>query len=470
MSPHLGIVSYGTHVPTYRLDRTAIRAALGSGGGKGERTVACYDEDTTSMAVEAGRRALWDGVAPRAVHFATTAPAYVDKANATAIHAALALEPDIFAADHGGSVRSGMAAFFAAAADGGLAVLSDVRIGRPGSADEAMGGDAAAAFVFGEEAVVAEIVATASLTREFLYRWRAPGEDASQVWEERFGLEEYSPLIANSAAAALAKAGISATDHVIVVSPHLRAAAAGARRLGSDVADDLTATVGFSGAAHAGLVLADVLDRARAGQTILLVSASDGADAVVLRTTEALEERQSDSSVRVQLERGRPVDYPTFLTWRGTLEREPPRRPEPDYPAAPASARGHAWKFAFQASRCTECRHVHLPPQRVCVRCHAVDRMADESLVDKRATVVTYTVDRLAYSLSPPVIEAVLEFEGGGRHGCELTEATPDQVEVGRTVEMTFRRMYTVGGIHNYFWKARPVVDATGERSAEHGE
>jgi hypothetical protein len=28
---------------------------------------------------------------------------------------------------------------------------------------------------------------------------------------------------------------------------------------------------------------------------------------------------------------------------------------------------------------------------------------------------------------------------------------------VGTRVEMTFRRLYTAGGIHNYFWKARPV-------------
>jgi hydroxymethylglutaryl-CoA synthase len=31
---------------------------LGSGGGRGSRSVAAYDEDTTSMAVEAGRAAL----------------------------------------------------------------------------------------------------------------------------------------------------------------------------------------------------------------------------------------------------------------------------------------------------------------------------------------------------------------------------------------------------------------------------
>ena len=53
-----GIVSYGAYVPYWRLRREAIGAALGSGGGRGTRSVASYDEDTTSMGVEAARSAL----------------------------------------------------------------------------------------------------------------------------------------------------------------------------------------------------------------------------------------------------------------------------------------------------------------------------------------------------------------------------------------------------------------------------
>ena len=29
-------------------------------------------------------------------------------------------------------------------------------------------------------------------------------------------------------------------------------------------------------------------------------------------------------------------------------------------------------------------------------------------------------------------------------------------VKIGDRVELTFRRLYTANGIHNYFWKARP--------------
>jgi uncharacterized OB-fold protein len=83
--------------------------------------------------------------------------------------------------------------------------------------------------------------------------------------------------------------------------------------------------------------------------------------------------------------------------------------------------------------------------------------MQPERLADVPATIATFTVDRLAYSLSPPVVAAVIDFEGGGRFQCELTDVDPASVAIGQKVEMTFRRLFTADGIHNYFWKARPI-------------
>ncbi|MGH7398206.1 MAG: hydroxymethylglutaryl-CoA synthase, partial [Candidatus Rokuibacteriota bacterium] len=148
-----GIVAYGAYLPYFRLDRKAIGEALGSGGGKGARVVASYDEDTTSMGVEAARAALRGAprLAPAAIYFATADPAYLDKTNATAIHAALALDESVMAFDMLGSIRSAAGAL-RAAADAGrptLAVLSDIRTGLPGGGDEREGGDAAAAFLLG---------------------------------------------------------------------------------------------------------------------------------------------------------------------------------------------------------------------------------------------------------------------------------------------------------------------------------
>src|SRR5689334_12341231 len=146
-----GLLAYGVYVPHYRLDRAAIGQALGVSAGKGTRAVASYDEDSTSMGVEAARAALRmaTGVTPAGVYFATADPGYLDKTNATAIHAALGLPPSSAAYDMVGSVRSGAGALRAAldARRPTLAVLADVRTGLPGGGDEREGGDAAAAFL-----------------------------------------------------------------------------------------------------------------------------------------------------------------------------------------------------------------------------------------------------------------------------------------------------------------------------------
>jgi uncharacterized OB-fold protein len=76
-------------------------------------------------------------------------------------------------------------------------------------------------------------------------------------------------------------------------------------------------------------------------------------------------------------------------------------------------------------------------------------------MADAVGTIVTFTIDRLAYSPSPPVVFAVVDFDGGGRLPIELTDVDPDEVQIGGRVEMTFRRLFTADGIANYFWKAR---------------
>ena len=146
-----GILSAAGYVPYWRLDRAQIGATFGSGGGKGTRAVASFDEDTTTMGVEASRLALGaaGGVEPRALSFATASPAYLDKTNATTIHAVLRLDRSVPAFDFGGAVRSANGALLAALRDGPstLVVSSDERNGLATSADESAGGDGAAALL-----------------------------------------------------------------------------------------------------------------------------------------------------------------------------------------------------------------------------------------------------------------------------------------------------------------------------------
>src|SRR2546421_6011999 len=107
-----GIAGYGVYVPYWRLDRKALATALGAPSGSGTRSVAGHDEDTTSLGVEAARAALRavPRLTPEALYFATALPAYLDKTNATAIHAALDLAPSAPAFDMAGAPPPGAGA------------------------------------------------------------------------------------------------------------------------------------------------------------------------------------------------------------------------------------------------------------------------------------------------------------------------------------------------------------------------
>ena len=437
-----GVVGWGTYVPHRRLDRTTIAAVAGGGGGKGTRAVAAYDEDTTTMGVAAARAALRGvGAGPRTVWFATTTPTYLDKTNATIVHAALRLDRDVAAFDAGGAARSSIGALTAALGGRGpsMVVASDVRVGLPGGPEEATGGDAAAAIVVGDDEdgpVLAEVLARVSLTEEFLDRWRAPGAPTSRTWEERFGETRYLPLAAEALKAALGAAGLGAEDvgALVLAGLHERACAAAAKKSGvaaERVVDRLTGSVGNPGAAQPLLLLASALETAGPGTVIVLLSLADGADAVVLRTTDAIAGHVPASPVATQVAAGAPVAYGRYLAWRGLLPVEPPRRPEPARPSASAAGRNAEWKFGLTG--------------------------AGGVLADQRGTVTTFTIDKLAYSPSPPVVFAVVDFDDGERLPVELTDVDADDVAIGMRVEMTFRRLFTADGIANYFWKARPV-------------
>lgn len=105
---------------------------------------------------------------------------------------------------------------------------------------------------------------------------------------------------------------------------------------------------------------------------------------------------------------------------------------------------------------------------RVCRACGAVDQSEPVSVRDSGGRIATFTVDRLAYSPSPPVVDVVVDFDGGGRATFEVADAVPDTLGVGGEVTMVFRRLFTAGGVHNYFWKARQVpavARASGEEN-----
>jgi len=347
-------------------------------------------------------------------------------------------------------------------------VAADMRDGLPTSGDEAAGGDAGAAVLVGDgPEVLAERVGAASTSDEFTDRWRAPGERTSKLWEERFGENRYLALGQDALGRAMKAAGIESGDigRLAITGMHSRAVSGLAKKLklaDGVVVDDWTSSVGQSGTAHPLLVLASVLESlaaegAPAGTVCVALHLADGADALVLRTTDALARWQPARPVSEQVGNGGTITYAKFLAWRGQLQPEPPRRPEPARVSSTAAHRNEEWKFGFVGSKDKSSGAIHMPPSRVSMQGGAVDEMEPAAMADAVGTVVTSTIDRLAYSPSPPIVFAVVDFDGGGRFPVELTDTDAEEIRAGSRVEMTFRRLFSADGIHDYFWKARPV-------------
>ena len=179
--PAVGITGIGVHVPRYRLSAETLGAVWGV-GGSGTRAVANHDEDSLTMAVEAGLAALGDGdgAGLDLVCLASTTAPYAEKSSAAVLSAVLDCGPSVSVADLGGSLRAGttglrlaLDAVRAGSAREALVAAADIRLAPPGSDLEPAWGDGAAAVRIGAgRGLVARLVGAASHTHEFSDVWR----------------------------------------------------------------------------------------------------------------------------------------------------------------------------------------------------------------------------------------------------------------------------------------------------------
>ena len=441
-----GIAAAASYVPRYRLSGAEIARSYGREGGKGQRSLAGPDEDSLTLAIEAARR-LPTGALDRvrSVVFCTTTAPYLVKNNASAAHAVLGLDPSVPAYDAGGALRSAVGTL-RSAAPGTLILAADVTTARPGAPNELTHGDAGVAVLMGDDDAVATIENAVSLTAEILDHWRNGNPWISQS-EDRFPVGSYLDLLHQL----LRRADLCSSDHVVVSAASARLLRAAEKQLAAVGKLSRVRGVGFSGAADLLFNLVEVLGGADTGQTVTAVSLADGCDVLRIRLTDV------DAGTRFRpalVGAGVTPTYLDALTWRGLLHCDPPRRPEPRVVSAPAALRGTSWKFALKASVCGACGNVSTPPQQVCLRCGSAEQGEPITMSDRQPVIRTFSVDRLAYTLNPPMVAAVVGFDGGGRLEVELTDTEPDAVAVGTPVRMTFRRRHSSGGVHNYVWKA----------------
>lgn len=465
----VGITSYGAYVPFHRLSREAIGRGL-----RGEKAVANFDEDSITMSVAAALDCL-NGIDRQRIDglfFASTTSPYKEKECATTVAVACDLRRDIITADFANTLKSGTAALRSAldavkagSAKQVLVTAADCRIGAIGSSFEQNCGDGGAALLIGDSDVAVEVEASHSVSNEMFDVWRADGDTYIRSWEDRFGLSEgYLKVVSEAVSGVLRKCNLTPEDFAKVVfyAPDSRRPVELARNLGFDprtqLQDHFINSMGNTGTPYPLMLLVAALEEAKPGERILLASYGNGSDAFVLRATERIENIRDRRGMKRHLESKRGfADYKTYLRWRGlTTIEEPQSFPLGDI-SAPPLWREQSRNLSLHGSKCKVCGTIQYPPQRVCTKCHAKDQFEEIRLSDKRGTIVTFAADHVSSPIDTPIMITMINFEGGGRMQCLMTDRVFEEVEVGMPVEMSFRRLFYRDGIYNYFWKSVPV-------------
>jgi len=481
-----GICSYGGYVPRYRLNRMLIYKAVGwmnpanIANAKGEKAVANFDEDSITMAVAAGLNAL-NGIDPTKVNgafMASTTMPYKERLNAGIVATALGLRDDIRTADFSGGLKAGTSALLSAV-DGieagrlnhVLVTAAESRLGKPASPQELIFGDAAAAFVVGNENVIAEFKGSYSLSYDFADHYRGKNTTYDRQWEDRWirdlGFDQFVPQAVKGL---LKKLNLTMEDVAkVIYDCHYGAARKKLNKLlgiSPEVEqDNFQMEIGQSGTAQSLVMLANALETAKPGDRLLVVSFGGGCEALCFQVTDNIGAYQSRGTISSAMAGKAALDnYTKYLVWRDILPGDGGLRSEEDvWTRWSALWRSRKMVLGLWGSRCKKCGTLQLPPQAVCVNaeCGAVGEMEDHRFADKTGTVASFTGDMLAASVNPPAIYGQVAFDGGGKMMFDFTDCHLEDLETGMAVHLSFRRKYydEKRDISGYFWKAVPAKE-----------
>ena len=482
----IGIRSYGGYVPRYRLNRMLIFGSMGwinpatIVNARGEKAVANFDEDPITMAVAAGRDCLGDADREDidGVYFASTTAPYKERQNANIVAGALATREDIRAADFAGSLKAGTTALLSALeavaaenANNVIVCASDCRLGKMGTPQEMIFGDGGAAFLVGEEDVIAEFKGHYSLACDFVDHYRGAYAKYDRQWEDRWIRDVgYGTFIPQAIKGLCEKYDLKLGDFSKIIYPCYYGGAR--KKLNKKleleperVQDTMLEVIGDTGAAQPLMMMISALEESKPGDKILLIGYGNGCDVLFFEVTENIEKLVPRKGISGHIANRVELDnYLKYLTWRRMVPADVGMRGEED--------RWTRWSMVWRnekmimgmvGSKCQKCGTQHFPDQRVCVNpdCGAVDEMDPVCISDKGGKVFSYTGDMLAASLNPPAIYGSVDINGGGRFLMDFTDCTLDDLAVGKPVEFSFRIKYYDDrrDITVYFWKAVPVAE-----------
>ena len=344
-----GIVGYGAYIPRNRIKVEEIAKVWGADAPsykKGlmleEKSVPSPDQDTITMSVESSKRALKRaGIDPReigAVYVGSESHPYAVKPSGTVLAEALGATPAVHTADLEFACKAGTEGMFVAlnlvragAVKYALAVGADTSQGAPGDALEYSAAAGAAAFLFGAERLVADILETYSHTTDMPDFWRREYQYYPQHGGRFTGDPAYFKHITGAANGIMSKAGMKPEDfnYVIFHQPNGKFPFRVGGLLGFEkkqiepgwLVNKLGNT--YSGSSPLGLTA--TLDIARPGDLILIVSYGSGAgsDAFVFKVTGKIDEvRDLAPKTRELLDKNRNyLDYGTYAKFRQKIRK-----------------------------------------------------------------------------------------------------------------------------------------------------
>jgi len=468
----VGITSFEAYIPAYRLSRDEISRAWGTKSIGGERAVAKHDEDSLTMAVAATLGCMKGGGQQEdGLFFASTTSPYTEKQAAAIIAAAVDLPKETRTIDFTDSLRgatiamnSAVDALKSGSAENIIVTASDFRMGAGKSQFEPLFGEGAVALALGTTDVIASIEGSHSVFSEMLDVWRLEGDSFTHSWEERFIINEgYMNTMHKVISQIMEKHNATPNDFskVVFYGPEKRSHTNLAKRLGFDletqVQDPLFDSIGNTGTAALPMMMVAALDEAKPGDLILVANYGDGGDAFIMKVTENIGKFRRNQKIKERLEKKIHINYEKYLNWRDLVPIQELSRPESPTPSITCMWRESKSVLAFYGKKCNKCGTAQYPPQRVCIKCQTKDDFEDYKFSDKKGNIFTYTLDYLTPSRESPAVVGVVDFEGGGRVMCEITECEPSQIKIGMPVEMCFRKVGQKGGIRTYFWKAKPI-------------
>jgi hydroxymethylglutaryl-CoA synthase len=486
-----GITGFGSYIPRRRLHRQAIAEAHSwaipglKALGKGERSFCSHDEDVITMAVAAARGSLAAkaDVNVGSLLLASTTLPFADRQNSTFIGEALGLSEDLHTADVCGSQRAGTSALLQAlrcsSGSSSLVIAAERRFSKPGSVQELTSGDGAASLLLGSENILARLLGSHTVSRDFVDHYRSAGSKVDYTLEERWIRDEgYLKIIPDALQRLFEKTRVDASDvnHFIVPVVAARTAQVVAKKCGIEVtavADNLQGKCGDTGSAHALLMLINILHSAVAGEKILVVGFGQGCDALLFEVTDAIASAADFRSLQAELDKGSAENsYMRFLSHNGAIDMDWGIRAERDTRTALSAFYRNRHTFTgFMGGRCTACETVQFPKTSICVNpdCNKADTQVEEPFRDKIGSIKSFTEDWLGHSISPPFMYGAVRFEGKASLMMEFADFDSGQLQVGDAVSMVFRikDQDTLRDYRRYFWKAVPAQYKAGQLSKE---